>query len=119
MTQIYEGDSLFLHGDTLMAIGTVEKKSDQSEQKKKNLYAFHNVKLFKNDLQGVCDSLVYDRNDSTIRLYYLPVLWSGLNQLTADTISLQTANSEITNIFLVNNSFIVNRIPLSTCSRPC
>ena len=106
MTQIYAGDSLFLHGDTLMAIGTGEKDSVKNKQEKKNLYAFHNVKLFKKDLQGVCDSLVYDRKDSTIRLYYLPVIWSGLNQLTADSITMQTANSEITNIFLVNNAFI-------------
>ena len=106
MTQIYEGDSLFLHGDTLLAIGTDTKDSIPSNQKKKNLYAFHKVKLFKKDLQGACDSLVYNRKDSTIRLYYLPVLWSGLNQLTADSITLQTSNSEITKIFLVNNSFI-------------
>ena len=106
MTQIYEGDSLFLHGDTLLAIGSVKKDSVQTDKKKKNLYAFHKVKLFKKDLQGVCDSLVYNQSDSTIRLFYLPVLWSGLNQLTADSITLQTANSEITNIFLMNNSFI-------------
>ncbi len=106
MTQIYDGDSLFLHGDTLLAIGTGNEDSTQFSQKKKNLYAFHKVKLFKRDLQGVCDSLVYNQSDSTIRLYNLPVLWSGLNQLTADTITLQTSNSEISNIFLINNSFI-------------
>ena len=106
MTQIYDGDSLFLHGDTLLAIGTGNEDSTQISQKKKNLYAFHKVKLFKKDLQGVCDSLVYNQSDSTIRLYNLPVLWSGLNQLTADTITLQTSNSEISNIFLINNSFI-------------
>ena len=106
MTQIYEGDSLFLHGDTLLAIGTNTKDTIHSSQKKKNLYAFHKVKLFKKDLQGACDSLVYNRTDSTIRLYYLPVLWSGLNQLTADSITLQTSNSEITNIYLINNAFI-------------
>ncbi len=106
MTQIYDNDSLFLHGDTLLAVGAGSKDSTRINQKNKNLYAFHKVKLFKKDLQGVCDSLVYNCNDSTIRLYYLPVLWSGLNQLTADSITMQTANSEITNIFLVNNSFI-------------
>jgi lipopolysaccharide export system protein LptA len=103
MTQIYDGDSLFMHGDTLMAIG--EGTNDTANQKK-NLYAFHNVKLFKKDLQGVCDSLVYNRTDSTIKLFYLPILWSGLNQLTADSVTLQTANSEITHIYLTDNSFI-------------
>jgi hypothetical protein len=57
-------------------------------------------------MQGVCDSLVFNKEDSTIKLFYLPVLWSGLNQLTADSITMQTANSEITHIYLVNNSFI-------------
>jgi lipopolysaccharide export system protein LptA len=106
VTQIYDGDSLFLHGDTLVAIGEKNDNEKDNRQKKKNLFAFHHVKIFKNDLQGVCDSLVFDRKDSTIRLYYLPVLWSGLNQLTADSITLQTANAEITHIYLVNNSFI-------------
>lgn len=106
MTQVMEGDSLFLHGDTLMAVGNPQEDSVKNKNAKKNLFAFHGVRLFKKDLQGVCDSLVFDRRDSTIRLFYLPVLWSGLNQLTADSIYMQTANSEITNIFLVNNSFI-------------
>ncbi len=106
MTQILDGDSLFLHGDTLMAIGTGQLDSLGKSKPKKNLYAFHSVKLFKKDMQGVCDSLVYNQQDSTIHLFYSPVLWSGLNQLTADSIYMQTANSEITNIYLTNNSFI-------------
>jgi lipopolysaccharide export system protein LptA len=106
MTQIYSNDSLFLHGDTLMAVGSGKNDSLNGDKKKKNLHAFHNVKLFKNDLQGVCDSLVYNYTDSTIRLFYMPVLWSGLNQMTADSIMLQSANSEISHIYLVNNSFI-------------
>jgi lipopolysaccharide export system protein LptA len=106
MTQIVDNDSLFLHGDTLMAIGN--KLADTTNQKK-NIFAFHHVKLFKNDLQGSCDSLVYWAQDSTIRLYYSPILWSGANQLFADTVVLQNANSEITHIYLNSNSFIASR----------
>ncbi len=111
MIQMDKTDSLFLHGDTLMSIGTPENKNPEipkTENKKKNLYAFHNVKLFRKDLQGVCDSLVFDRKDSTIRLFYSPILWSGVNQLTGDSMYMQTANSEITNIYLINNSFITS-----------
>jgi lipopolysaccharide export system protein LptA len=106
MTQIINGDSLYMHGDTLMAIGDGSKDTTDNKKSKKNLFAFHNVKLFKKDMQGMCDSLVYNKTDSTIRLFYSPVLWSGLNQLTADSIYMQTANSEITHIYLNNNSFI-------------
>lgn len=107
MTQIFDTDSLFLHADTLLAIGFPDPAD--STRKKRNLFAFHGVKLFKPDLQGHCDSLVYNSLDSTIRLFYLPILWSGLNQLTADSITLQTAGSSITHISMVNNSFIVSR----------
>lgn len=117
ITQIYGNDSLFLHGDTLMAIGLPEKDS-LNKKNEKNLFAFHNVKLFRKDLQGICDSLVYDRRDSTIRLFYDPVLWSGLNQLTADSIYMQTANSEITNIFLNSNAFIASLADSSSVSIP-
>lgn len=106
MTQIIDDDSLFLHGDTLLAIGEFPKDSTRS---KKNIFAFHHVKLFKNDLQGACDSLTYLAADSTIRLFTSPVIWSGSNQLFADSITMQTANSEITFIYLTGNSFIASK----------
>jgi lipopolysaccharide export system protein LptA len=112
MTQVMDNDSLFLHGDTLMAIG--QPDGDSTEQKKKNLFAFHHVKLYKSDMQGKCDSLVYNYEDSTINLFYDPVLWSGLNQLTADSVKMQTANSEITHIFLNGNSFIASQADSAT-----
>jgi lipopolysaccharide export system protein LptA len=107
MIQEMDGDSLFMHGDTLLAIG--EPGTDSSKSEKKNLFAFHHVKLFKDDLQGSCDSLVYKSADSTISLYRNPILWSGLNQLTADSMLMQTANSGITNIYLHSNSFITSQ----------
>jgi lipopolysaccharide export system protein LptA len=110
MIQVYESDSLFMHGDTLKAVADSTGQSvDSSGNRKRNLYAYHNVKLFRTDLQGKCDSLVYSYSDSTIRMYTNPVLWSGLNQLTADSITIQTANSRIDRMYLVNSSFIVSR----------
>lgn len=107
MSQIFTTDTLFLHADTLLAVG--EKIKGDTAASKRNMFAFHDVRLFKPDFQGSCDSLVYNFRDSTIRMFYQPVLWSGLNQLTADSVTLQTANSEITHIHLVNNSFITSR----------
>jgi len=110
MIQIYEDDSLFMHGDTLKAVtDPASIQIDSAGNRKRNLFAWHNVKLFRNDLQGKCDSLVYSYADSTIRLYTEPALWSGLNQLTADSITIQIANSKIDKMYLVNSSFIVSR----------
>lgn len=110
MIQVFENDSLFMHGDTLKAVANSKDQSvDTSGNRKRNLFAYHQVKMFRSDLQGKCDSLVYSYADSTIRMYAEPVLWSGLNQLTADSITIQTANSKIDKMYLVNSSFIVSR----------
>ncbi len=110
MVQIYDNDSLFMHGDTLKAVAVPgEIVTDSAGNRKRNIFAWHNVKLFRSDLQGKCDSLVYSYSDSTIRLFTKPALWSGLNQLTADSITIQIANSKIDKMYLVNSSFIVSR----------
>jgi lipopolysaccharide export system protein LptA len=106
LIQIYESDSLFMHGDTLKAVAApVDSLQDTTTAR--NLFAWHNVRMYRKDLQGKCDSLVYSYSDSTLRMYTDPVLWSGQNQLTADSISIQVANSEIDRMYLVNSSFIV------------
>ena len=110
MIQVFENDSLFMHGDTLKAVANSKDQSvDTSGNRKRNLFAYHHVKMFRSDLQGKCDSLVYSYADSTIKMFAAPVLWSGLNQLTADSITIQTANSKIDKMYLVNSSFIVSR----------
>ena len=108
MIQQFEGDSLFLHADTLMATGTAGQPQDDG--RKHMLFAYHRVRFFKSDLQGGCDSLVYDWRDSTIRLFRQPVLWSGLNQLTADSMHLQVSESRIDRIYLVNSAFIASQV---------
>ncbi len=109
LTQIFEKDSLFMHGDTLFAIPDTSIPVDAKGERKKMLLAFHHVKMFKADMQGKCDSLVYNFRDSTIRMFTDPVLWSGLNQLTADSIIIQTANGHIDKVYLNSASFIASR----------
>ena len=82
LTQFSKTDTMSLHADTLLAIAFVNQAD--STKKDRNIFAYHHVKLFKPDLQAICDSLVYFRPDSTIRLFGGPLLWSGANQLIAD-----------------------------------
>ena len=74
----------------------------------KQLFAYHKVKFFKNDMQGKCDSLSYTMNDSTMKLYGRPVIWSEENQLTADSMKIQTGNKSIQSIELKSSGFIVS-----------
>lgn len=97
-----EGDTLFLTADTLVSI-------DDADPKKKRLLAYHNVKIFKRDLQGKADSLEYRAADSTIYFYKNPVLWTDGNQMTADSISMLIEKNTISKIFMDFNSFVISQ----------
>lgn len=102
LTQVFDEDSLFMRADTFKVYGSSE---DQ-----RTLFAYYNVKIFKSDLQGKCDSIAYSMTDSTIKMYRDPVLWSEQNQLTADFIEIRTANSKIHSIFMDANAFIISEV---------
>ena len=99
LTDIYDDDSLFMHADTF-------KTGFDSTGEHKLLFAYKDVKFFKQDLQGVCDSLVYGFNDSLIRMFNNPILWSDENQMIAEHIRLKTGDDGIELLLFDRNAFI-------------
>ena len=97
-----ENDSLFLHSDTL-------RSQYDSTESYRIFKAYNKVKFFKSNLQGKCDSLLYSLQDSAIRMFYDPVMWSDTNQITADTIKIFTENNQISKFRLIDKSFMASR----------
>jgi len=104
--QVSKQDSLFVHGDTLSSI-TV---SDTTGKEYRLMRAFHGCRIFSKSLQAKCDSLSYSFQDSVIRLYRIPVLWSEENQLTSDSMAVFTKNRQTDRLELYNNAFIVQQV---------
>ena len=96
-------DTLYLHADTLMAT------FDTTKNETRELFAYHNSRFYRKDIQGSCDSLSFNFADSLISMYKLPVLWSGQNQLTADTIKILTGKNSIKKIYMYSTAFIVSK----------
>jgi hypothetical protein len=72
--------------------------------------AFHGCRIFSNGLQAKCDSLSYSFQDSVIRLYTAPVLWSDENQLTADSMAVFTKDSQTDRLELYSSAFVASQI---------
>lgn len=71
--------------------------------------AYHNVKIFSDSLQAVCDSLFYSGKDSIFRLFQDPIVWSGSNQVTGDTIYMYTKNKQPEQLYVFENGMMVNK----------
>jgi len=99
-------DSLFLHADTISAV-TI---SDTSSKGYRLMRAYFGCRVFSKDLQAKCDSLSYSFQDSVIRLYRNPVLWSEENQLTSDTMAIYTKNRQADRMELYNSAFVTSQV---------
>ncbi|MFC2089278.1 OstA-like protein [Bacteroidota bacterium] len=104
MIQVNNDDSLFVHADTLRSI-----VDTASIENKKILLAYNHVKIFRNDLQGMCDSLVYFEKDSMFHLYGSPIIWSDENQIKARKIELQIRNEQLYRIYLRDIALLISK----------
>ncbi|SMB89791.1 OstA family protein [Hymenobacter roseosalivarius DSM 11622] len=104
MRNISDRDTLYLAADTLMSV-----EGQPGQTSGGIIYAFPKVRIFRTDLQGRCDSLTYDRQDSIIYLNRNPILWSDKNQLTSDSMEIQQRRGKIDQMRLYANAFIVGQ----------
>ena len=56
---------------------------------------FHNVRLYKSNVQAVADSIAAFSKDSTIVMYDSPIMWNGLNQITSTKTTFYTNGEAI------------------------
>jgi lipopolysaccharide export system protein LptA len=101
-TQFMEDDTLYLHADTLIGV-------KDSATNKNIIYAYYNTRFFKNDLQGVCDSLIFSDPDSLIKMFTKPILWSDENQISGDYIEILTYDSKVHQMDVFGSSFIISQ----------
>ena len=94
-------DTLYMTADTLVSI-------DSKDNTKKRLLAYSNVLIYKKDISGKSDSLAYFQSDSTMTLYGNPVLWSGENQMSGDTIDIIIQNNILHKMILYPKAFVAS-----------
>ncbi|WP_297814996.1 OstA-like protein [uncultured Polaribacter sp.] len=97
-----EIDSLFIHGDTLLITGRPEERI---------IRAYHHVKFFKTDLRGKCDSLYTNQKSGITKMFKAPIIWSGENQITGDSIHLKSnkLTNKLDSLFIKKNAFIIQK----------
>ena len=101
-----QGDSLFLHADTLQMY-TYHIDTDSMFRE---MRAYHKVRVFRNDVQGVCDSLVFSSKDTCLTMYRDPVLWNNQQQLLGEKILIFMNDSTIDWAHIQNQALSVEKI---------
>ena len=85
----------YIHADTLFTEELNYTDSALTDSTYRRVRAYHGVRVYRNDMQMTCDSMVYLSSDSTMHLYLQPVCWSENQQISADSITAYIVNGSI------------------------
>ncbi|CAM4040773.1 OstA-like protein [Flavobacterium weaverense] len=102
-----ENDSVYIHGKKLMVTGKEENRI---------IRAFNNVRFYKTDMSGKCDSIHSSSKTALTKMIGNPILWNGESQITGDIMHLIGNNNskKLDSLKVLNNTFIVSKDTLGT-----
>lgn len=99
---LQEQDSVYIHSDTLMVTGKPENRI---------IRGFYDVRLYKSDMSGKSDSIHVQQSTGLTQMLGNPVIWSGNNQLTGDTIHLlnDIKTEKLDSLIVWDNAFMIQK----------
>lgn len=107
MMEYSQKDTLFVHSDTIKVI-TYHLNTDSVYR---TAHCYNKVRAFRNDVQAVCDSLVYNTKDSCMTMYRDPIAWSGGRQLLGEEIQVFMKDSTIDRAHIINQALTAELMP--------
>ncbi len=104
---LVEQDSMYVHGKKMLITGKPGERI---------VRGFNNVRFYKTDMSGKCDSIHSDQKKALTKLIGKPILWNYDNQMTGDVMHLIGNNKteKLDSLKVLNNAFIVSKDTLGT-----
>ena len=99
-------DTMYMHADSIKMY-TFNIKTDSVYR---IMYAHNHVRMYRADIQGVCDSLIYHTGDSVMIMYKDPIIWTGSQQLLGEEIQAFMNDSTIDSIYVLRQTLSCERI---------
>ena len=102
-----ENDSVYIHGKKLLVTG---------KEGERIIRAFNNVRFYKTDMSGKCDSIHSSTKISLTKLIGNPILWNGESQITGDLMHLigDKKTQKLDSLKVFNNTFLISKDTIGT-----
>ena len=97
-----QGDTLYAYSD-MFDMTTVDSTS-------RVLRGIGGVRIYRSDIQGICDSMRMNTADSVLRMFGNPVLWNEKQQLFGDTIIIYMADSTVEYVHVPTSAFVAQEV---------
>lgn len=99
---VRDNDSIYIHADTLRITGKPDHRI---------LKGFYDARIYKSDMSGKADSIYSDEKTGITKMLRNPVMWTGENQMTGDTIHLlsNTITEKLDSLKVFYNAFLIQK----------
>ncbi len=104
---LIEKDSMYIHGKKMLITGKPGERV---------IRAFNNVRFYKTDMSGKCDSIHSDQKVALTKLIGRPIIWNFDNQMTGDVMHLIGNNNteKLDSLKVLNNAFLISKDTVGT-----
>ncbi len=99
-------DTMYMHADTFK-LYTFHMDTDTMFRE---VRGYHKVRSYRTDVQSVCDSLVFNTQDSCITMYRDPIVWNAGQQVLGEVIKIYLNDSTIERIHVIDQTLSVEQI---------
>lgn len=101
------GDSLFLHADTFRLVTFYDETHDSVVERQ--VRGFNKVRAYRPDLQMVADSMVFTTVDSSLTLFFDPIVWNEDQQVLGEKIIFYMNDSTIDWAHVIGQALFVQK----------
>jgi len=102
-TKFQENDTIHIHADTI-------HNTNDSLGSTILTKAYNDVKLFGTSVQGIGDSLTYEKEIGKIELYNSPILWAKNGELKGDSMRVYIDDSTVRKAIIIGKSTAVMQL---------
>lgn len=100
-------DTLYLHADTIR-LETFHINTDSMYRK---VHCYNKVRTYRTDVQAVCDSMVFNSQDSCLTMYQDPIVWNMGRQLVGEVIKLFMRDSTVREAHVLGQALSIELMP--------
>ena len=99
---LIEKDSMFIHAKKIIVTGKIGERK---------ITGYNNVRFYKTDLSGKCDSIHSDQKTALTKLIGKPILWNLDNQMTGEVMHLigNSKTEKLDSLKILTNTFIISK----------
>lgn len=114
-------DTLYLHGKQIQSFRVFDTVRIEADTLANTpgytridtthvMVAYPRVRFFRNDMQGLCDSMRFEERDTTLHMFVHPIVWSGERQIFGNVIDVHFNDSTIVWAKLPRNAFTAEHV---------